>query len=68
VQDGRLFHRESRISEYDSTVMSASRDGLARRTSSIEAANTPAYRFFHAARPGASLVGDDGQTIRKRRQ
>jgi hypothetical protein len=49
VQEGRLFHGESRIPEYDSTVMSASRDGLTRATSSSEAAKTPAYRFFQAA-------------------
>jgi hypothetical protein len=49
VQEGRLFHGESRIPEYDSAAMSASRSSLTQLSNASEAAKTPAYRFFQAA-------------------
>jgi hypothetical protein len=49
AQEGRLFHGENRIPDYDPAAMNASRDGLTRATSSSEAAKTAAFRFFQAA-------------------
>jgi hypothetical protein len=49
VQEGRLFHGENRIPEYDPAAMNASRDGLTRARSSSEVAKTAAFRFFQAA-------------------
>lgn len=49
VQDGRLFHGENRIPEYDPAAMNTSRNSLTQLTNASEAAKTAAFRFFQAA-------------------